>query len=136
MGPEIIAAIVGPATAALLSTFLWIGKRNADKIDKGFEGLQSSVAVVERKVEDLGLEVAKEYVTTEWMIRQMQREDARYQELNDRIDGIREDLRDHVTDSNEMNEKFRNDISEVKDMQWKMRMDMLDMHDQQKDLEK
>ena len=65
MGPEIIAAIIAPVLTGTISMSMYLNKKNNDFINKGFERLHGTVESIERKVDDLRLDVAKNYVTNE-----------------------------------------------------------------------
>ena len=105
---------------------IWTSKKNTESIQNSISEMHNGVTKVERRLEDLGLEVAKKYVTTEWMIRQMEAENRANDEISDRLDALQADLKKHIEDSNVVNERFRGDIAEIKDMQWQMRVDQLE----------
>lgn len=65
MGPEIVAAIIAPVLTGTISLSLYLNKKNNDFINAGFERLHGSVTSIEKKVDDLRLDVAKNYVTNE-----------------------------------------------------------------------
>ena len=65
MGPEIIAAIIAPVLTGTISLSMYLNKKNNDFINQGFDRLHETVTVIERKVDDLRLDVAKNYVTNE-----------------------------------------------------------------------
>ena len=126
MGPEIIAAVLGPVITGCVTMIIWTSKKNTERIQSSISDMHTGVTKVERKVEDLSLEVAKKYVTTEWMVRQMEAENRANDEISDRLDTLAADLKKHIEDSNTVNERFRGDIAEMKDMQWQMRLDQLE----------
>ena len=65
MGPEIIAAIIAPVLTGTISLSMYLNKKNNEFINKGFDRLHDTVTAIERKVDDLRLDVAKNYVTNE-----------------------------------------------------------------------
>ena len=65
MGPEIVAAIIAPVLTGTISLSLYLNKKNSDFITQGFDRLHGTVESIERKVDDLRLDVAKNYVTNE-----------------------------------------------------------------------
>ena len=65
MGPELIAAILGPSLGGMISLSMWLNKKNSDYIRDGFERLNTSVEAIERKVDDIRIDVAKNYVTND-----------------------------------------------------------------------
>ena len=126
MGPEIIAAVLGPVITGCVTMIIWTSKKNTERIQSSISDMHTGVTKVERKVEDLGLEVAKKYVTTDWMVRQMEAENRANDEISDRLESLASDLKKHIEDSNTVNQRFRGDIAEIKDMQWQMRLDQLE----------
>ena len=65
MGPEIIAAIIAPILTGTISMSIYLNKRNSDFITEGFDKLHGTVQSIEQKVDDLRLDVAKNYVTND-----------------------------------------------------------------------
>ena len=65
MGPELLAAILAPVLTGTISFSLYLNKKNNDLVNTGFERLHGAVVAIERKVDDLRLDVAKNYVTNE-----------------------------------------------------------------------
>ena len=65
MGPEIIAAIVGPLLGGSISITIFLQKKNSEFFQSSFNRLHESVESIERKVDDLRLDVAKNYVTND-----------------------------------------------------------------------
>lgn len=126
MGPEIIAAVLGPVITGCVTMIIWTSKKNTERIQSSISDMHIGVTKVERRVEDLSLEVAKKYVTTDWMVRQMEAENRANDEISDRLESLAADLKRHIEDSNTVNERFRGDIAEIKDMQWQMRIDQLE----------
>ena len=62
MGPEIIAAILGPTLGGMISLSMWFNKKNSDHVRDGFDRLTKTVLIIERKIDDVRLDVAKNYV--------------------------------------------------------------------------
>ncbi len=96
MGPELAVAILGPIVASGLSLIVWINKRNTDRLDSVFESITS----LERTVEDMHIDMVKDYVT-------------------------KEELKDHVMEGRDVTTKIMSDMAEIKDMAWNTRMDVL-----------
>ena len=65
MGPELLAAILAPVLTGTISFSLYLNKKNNDLVNTGFDRLHGAVVAIERKVDDLRLDVAKNYVTNE-----------------------------------------------------------------------
>ena len=89
MGPEILIAILGPVVGGSVTLFVWITRRNADQLNTGLSSINTSVNVIERKIDDLRVDVAKNYVTNE-------------------------DLKNHIKGEEEWHIRFTEDLSEMK----------------------
>ena len=108
---ELIAAVVGPVVAGTISVMLWIGKRNADQMDKSVTLIMTTMTTLEDRVEECRLEVAKNVVAQET------------------LEIVKQDLRDHIEDSRRMHNEMTHDLREVKDMYWNLRMEVLEIKD-------
>jgi hypothetical protein len=94
MGPELLAAIVGPILGGLISLGLWLNKKNSNHIEDGFNKLGSHVTVVERKVDDLRVDVAKNYVTNDELVDHIKGEEIWHKSMNDQMASVRSEIRD------------------------------------------
>ena len=65
MGPEILAAIIGPTLGGMISMSMWFNKKNSNYVRDGFNRISDSIQVIERKLDDVRIDVAKNYVTNE-----------------------------------------------------------------------
>ena len=136
MGPEIATALVGPVLGGVISLVLWLNKRNASQIDQGFEKINQSVGSIvvkveqiDDKVEDLKVDVARNYVTREHLDYIMDSEKESQKRTEHSISELREEI-NHIRDKlDESNDKLRVDITDIKEMQWKTRMSMADLVD-------
>lgn len=124
MGPELIAAIVGPILGGTISLMLWIGKRNASLISDGFKDVHSGMDRVERKVDDLKDDVNKNYVRNNVLEKHITMEEDWHTQVADQVQQMRVEMREDREVSRVTDEKLRNDISEIKDMQWRLRLDI------------
>ena len=93
MGPEIIAAILGPTLGGMISLSMWFNKKNTDYVRDGFNRLSTSVEAIERKLDDVRLDVAKNYVTNDELTNHIQNEE----EWHIRFGGEMQQMRDEVT---------------------------------------
>ena len=89
MGPELLIAIMGPVVGGSITLFVWVTRRNADQLNTGLSSINTSVNVIERKIDDLRVDVAKNYVTNE-------------------------DLKNHIKGEEDWHIKFTKDLSEMK----------------------
>ena len=122
MGTELIVALAGPVLGGMISVIIWQAKRNSNSITTGFESLHNCVHQVERKVEDLQVDVAKNYCTRDELRGHIEREEDWHDQHYNEVKELRKEF-------NEKTEKLTHDVAEMKDMQWKIRMDMLEQKD-------
>ena len=74
---------------------------------------------VSRKVDDVQLDMAKNYCTRDELKDHIDKEEEWHDQHHQEVKELRRDF-------NEKTEKLTCDIAEIKDMQWKMRMEQLD----------
>ena len=135
MGPELIAAIVGPLLGGTISLILWIGRRNATLISDGFKDVHSGMDRVERKVDDLKDDVNKNYVRNNVLEKHITMEEDWHTQVADQVQQMRVEMREDREVSRISDEKLRNDISEIKDMQWRLRLDIENKNKKYEDLD-
>ena len=92
MGPEIIAAILGPTLGGMISLSMWFNKKNSDYVRDGFSRLNSSIQTIERKVDDLRLDVAKNYVTNEELTAHITSEESWHIRFADEMQQTRDEV--------------------------------------------
>ena len=135
MGPELIAAIVGPILGGTISLMLWIGRRNAGLISDGFKEVHTGMDRVERKVDDLKDDVNKNYVRNNVLEKHITMEEDWHTQVADQVQQMRVEMREDRQVSRATDEKLRNDISEIKDMQWRLRLDIENKNKKYEDLD-
>ena len=94
MGPEIIAAILGPVAGGVVSLFLWQNKKNYQFINSNFSNINTTVNVIERKIDDLRVDVAKNYVTNEDLLLHIKGEDEWHSSIDRRMETLSLEVRD------------------------------------------
>ena len=94
MGPEIIAAILGPVAGGVVSLFLWQNKKNYQFINSNFSNINTTVNVTERKIDDLRVDVAKNYVTNEDLLLHIKGEDEWHSSIDRRMETLSLEVRD------------------------------------------
>ena len=94
MGPELLAAILGPIAGGIVSLYLWQNKKNYDFIEEKFRGLTTTSNVIERKIDDIRLDVAKNYVTNDDLTTHIKGEEKWHEEMNSQMREVRVELRD------------------------------------------
>jgi chromosome segregation ATPase len=136
MGPELLAAIVGPLIAGTVSIVIWIGNRNGNRIDNGFSKLQTTIERidiridnVDQKVDDLKDNVAKNYVTNSRFEDHIDLQSSMQARMVDEISRMREETKEGGSQFRKHAEVLRDDIAQIKEMQWKTRLGLLDLID-------
>ena len=129
MGPELIAAVIGPILGGSMTILIYLGKKNTDRIDKGFQNLTNGLQSIERTVTDLSLDVVKNYVTHDEMRDHEKQEAMWHQHMEGEFNGLRSEVKDYKKLAHERGEKVKEDIAEIKEMQWKMRLEALEKND-------
>ena len=94
MGPELLAAILGPILGGVLSLFLWQNKKNYEFINNGFRNLDTTTNIIERKIDDLRYNVAKNYITNDDLQAHMKVEEEWHQHIDNQVLTIRKEISD------------------------------------------
>ena len=92
MGPELIAAVIGPALGGMISLSMWLNKKNSDYVRDGFNRLTNSVQKIERKVDDMRVDVAKNYVTNGELTAHITGEEAWHVRFGDEMQQMRDEV--------------------------------------------
>ena len=98
----IIFSLAAPVLGGLISVAIWQAKRNAAQVEGGLKNLHSCVHEVSVKVDEVQLDIAKNYCT-------------------------KQELKDHVDKEEDWHDKFSEDLNDMKEMQWQIRMDQLEI---------
>lgn len=94
MGSEVIIALLGPTAGGIISMILYLNRRNTERIERGFNSLNTNVNCIERKIDDIRVDVAKNYVTNEDLASHIQNEESWHEEMNSQMREVRVELRD------------------------------------------
>ena len=129
MGPELIAAIIGPLVGGSMTILIYFGKKNTDRIDQGFQNLTNGLANIERTVQELSLDVVKNYVSHDEMSAHEEQEGRWHEHMENEFNGLRTEVKDYKRIAHERGERVKEDIAEIKEMQWKMRLEALEKAD-------
>ena len=62
---EILVAVLGPMMGGLISLVVFVNKKNGEFMSSEFNRIHKSLVNIDEKVNDLGLDVAKNYVTND-----------------------------------------------------------------------
>ena len=114
-----ITGIVAPVLGGLISIAIWQAKKNSQQVQDGLKGLHDCVHEVSRKVDDVSLDLAKNYCTRDELKSHIEREEDWHDQHYNEVKELRKEF-------NEKTEKLTHDVAEMKDMQWKIRMDMME----------
>ena len=98
----IIVSLATPILGGMISIAIWQAKRNSAQVTDGLKNLHSCVHEVSQKVDEVQLDIAKNYCT-------------------------KEELKDHVDKEDDWHDKFSKDLTEIKDTQWQIRLDQLEI---------
>ena len=129
MGPELVAAILAPIFGGGMSLLIYFGKKNTDRIERGFLTLTNGLQSIERTVQDLSLDVVKNYVSHDEMRSHEAQESIWHKHMEGEFNGLRTEVKDYKRIAHERGEKVKEDIAEIKEMQWKMRLEALEKQD-------
>ena len=94
MGPEIVAAIIGPLLGGIISVGVWMNKKNSEYIARGFERLGDDVRAIEVKIDTVKYEMARNYVTNDTLNAHIAGEETWHQHFNAELGEMRKDIRE------------------------------------------
>jgi len=115
----VVAAVLTPILGGIVSYIIWQSKKSSDNVSKGLSDLHSCVHEVSRKVDDVQLDIARNYCTRDELRNHIDKEEDWHDQHHQEVKELRREF-------NEKTEKLTHDVAEMKDMQWKMRMEQLD----------
>jgi len=115
----VVAAVLTPVLGGIVSYIIWQSKKSSDNVSKGLNDLHTCVHEVSRKVDDVQLDIAKNYCTRDELRDHIDKEEDWHDQHHQEVKELRREF-------NEKTERLSHDVSEMKDMQWMMRMEQLD----------
>ena len=115
----VVAAVLTPILGGIVSYIIWQSKKSSDNVSKGLSDLHSCVHEVSRKVDDVQLDIAKNYCTRDELKDHIDKEEDWHDQHHQEVKELRREF-------NEKTERLSHDVAEMKDMQWMMRMEQLD----------
>ena len=92
MGPELIVAVLGPIMGGAVSVLVWAGKKNNELMREGFMSLTANVASVEKKLDDLRFDVAKNYVSNDVLTAHIKGEEDWHLKFNSELSQMKADI--------------------------------------------
>lgn len=94
MGPELLVAVLGPVVGGSITLLVWVTRRNAEQLNSGLSTINTSVNVIERKIDDLRVDVAKNYVTNEDLKNHISGEEEWHIRFTEDLTSMKQDLRE------------------------------------------
>jgi len=90
---ELIVAIVGPMLGGVISLGLFVNKKNAEFMSTEFNRIHDSVIMIDQKIDDLRVDVAKNYVTNDQLTNHIKSEENWHVRFGEEL----AEMRDEVT---------------------------------------
>ena len=97
MGPEVLAALMGPVLGGTIGVMVFLSKKNTDMMAQEFLNLNGNVRSVERKVDELNIEVLKNYVTNDVLTNHVNGEEEWHVAFNRELIELKMDVREMKT---------------------------------------
>ena len=92
MGPELIAAIVGPMAGAIFGIIGFSSRRNISVTDARLQEIAENVEVIGLQVTDLQIRLPTQYVTKEDLLSHVQSEERFHSDLLNQVREVRDEV--------------------------------------------
>lgn len=115
---NILLTLAAPILGGMISLTIWQAKKNSQQVQDGLDNLHDCVHEVSRKVDDVQLDIAKNYCTRDELKAHIEREEDWHDQHHTEVRELRQEFK-------EKTDKLTNDVAQIKDMQWQIRMDQL-----------
>jgi uncharacterized coiled-coil DUF342 family protein len=115
---NILLTLAAPILGGMVSLAIWQAKKNSQQVQDGLDNLHDCVHEVSRKVDDVQLDIAKNYCTRDELKAHIEREEDWHDQHHTEVRELRQEFK-------EKTDKLTNDVAQIKDMQWQIRMDQL-----------
>lgn len=92
MGPELIAAIVGPMAGAVFGIVGFTSKRNLNITDAKLHSIAENVEVISHQVTNLQISLPTNYVTKQELVHHIQGEETWHRDLSNQLRELREEV--------------------------------------------
>ena len=112
----LLLPLIGPVLGGLISFAIWQAKANSKKVEDGISSLHSCVHSVEKKVDGIAVDVAKNYCTRDELQKHIDKEENWHDQHHNEVKELRQEFNEHTT-------RLAHDIAEIRDMQWKLVME-------------
>ena len=93
---EILLAVLGPMMGGLISVVVFVNKKNGEFMTPEFNRIHESVTILDQKIDDLRVNVAKNYVTNDQLTDHIKSEESWHvrfskdlQEMRSEVSGTR-----------------------------------------------
>ena len=116
----VLLSLSAPVLGGLISLIIWQAKKNSEQVQVGISSLHTCLHQVERKVDNMAIDVAKNYTTKDELRNHIDKEEDWHAQHHEEVKELRKEF-------NEKTQKLSHDVAEMKDMQWKIRMDQLEI---------
>jgi uncharacterized coiled-coil DUF342 family protein len=115
---NILLTLAAPILGGMISLAIWQAKKNSQQVQDGLDNLHDCVHEVSRKVDDVQLDIAKNYCTRDELKAHIEREEDWHDQHHTEVRELKQEFK-------EKTDKLTNDVAQIKDMQWQIRMDQL-----------
>ena len=92
MGPELIAAIVGPVAGAIFGIVGFTSKRNIKVTDAQLQSIAENVEVIGHQVTDLQIRLPTQYVAKEELLNHVQGEEQFHRDISNQLRELRDEV--------------------------------------------
>ena len=92
MGPEIIAAIVGPIAGAIFGIIGFTSRRNISVTDARIQEIAENVEVIGHQVTDLQIRLPTQYVAKDDLLSHVQSEERFHNDLLNQVREVRDEV--------------------------------------------
>jgi len=107
VGFEIVAAVLGPTLGGMITVMVWLSKKNSEILDRSFLRVYTTVDSIEKKVDDLQIEVLKNYATNDDVAKEVK--DLKYE------------MKEALELSKDRGEKMYHELEELRRLYWETR---------------
>ncbi len=92
MGPELIAAILGPVAGAIIGTVGFMSKRNTELTDTQLTTIAENVEVISHQVTNLQIQLPTQYTTKEELAQHIRSEEYFHNKMLDQMREMRDEI--------------------------------------------
>jgi len=92
MGPELIAAILGPVAGAIIGTVGFMSRRNTELTDSQLTAIAENVEVISHQVTNLQIQLPTQYTTKEELAQHIRSEEYFHNKMLDQMREMRDEI--------------------------------------------